>query len=318
MPIDSQIRLAEGDHVVQFYEHDDELLGVVGGYLGAAVRDGDAVIVIASASHRAGFEATMADAAADVVAARHEQRLVMLDAATVLAAFMVDGLPDAVKFDAAVGGLVRLTAETGRPVRAYGEMVALLWAEGNVAGATELERLWNALGEQLPFSLFCAYPSHLVRDPAAAKAFREVCHLHSDVVAVAPKPALALDAEVTRWFAGSLLAPRQARAFLGEVLRTWGRPDLVDDASLVVAELTTNAVVHGHSDVTIGLSRQGDGIRLVVADNNPAPPVPGTPDADALGGRGLRLVEAVGERWGHEQVRGGVGKAVWVELGVSA
>lgn len=313
MPVDTQIRLADGDHVVQFYEHDDELLGVVGGYLGAAVRDGDVVVVIASAGHRAGFEATMADAGADVVAARTEQRLVMLDAATVLSAFMVDGRPDPAKFDAVVGGVLRLTAEAGRPVRAYGEMVALLWADGNVAGATELERLWNALGEQLPFSLFCAYPSHLVRDPAAAKAFREVCHLHSDVVAV------ALDAEVTRWFAGSLLAPRQARAFLGEVLRRWGRTDLVDDASLVVAELTTNAVVHGQSDVTIGLSRLGAGIRLVVADSSAAPPVARVAGADALGGRGLRLVEAVGERWGHEQVRGGIGgKVVWVELGVSA
>lgn len=43
-------------------------------------------------------------------------------------------------------------------VRAYGEMVALLWDEGNATGALRLEELWDELQRETEFSLLCAYP----------------------------------------------------------------------------------------------------------------------------------------------------------------
>ena len=85
-------------------------------------------------------------------------RFVVLDADQTLSRFMRGDLPDTELFDDVVGTLLRKLAVTGRRMRAYGEMVALLWARGNVAGALALEDRWNALQESVSFSLMCAYP----------------------------------------------------------------------------------------------------------------------------------------------------------------
>ena len=311
MPVDPDIRLADGDHVVQFYECDDDLVRLVVGYLAAAVRDGDAVVVVARPDHRAAFLAGLDAAGVDTAEAEADGRLTILDAHETLARFMTgDGL-DAAAFDTVVGGTVRAASAGGRPVRAYGEMVALLWAAGDVAGAIELERLWNELGEALPFSLFCAYPTEMVADPHAADAFAEVCHLHSDVLAGAPSPAAA---DASRRFARSWDAPRLARQFVADTLCEWGLGHLVDDCTLVVTELATNAVSHAGSDVTVSLSHRGDVVRLEVGDASAAPPSMRERDLDAPGGRGLQLVSVIAGDWGH--VPTGGGKLVWADVGV--
>ena len=309
MPVEPAVRLADGDHVVQFYRHDEELVGVVGGYLAAAVLDGDAVIVIATPDHGDAFRQAVVAAGVDVTAARGEGRLAVLDATATLSAFMVDGTPDPDAFDAVVGALVRRYGQGGRPVRAYGEMVALLWDAGNVAGAVELEALWNGLADRVPFSLFCAYPTHMVDDPGVSDAFADVCHLHTEVVAGAPMQA---GAEATRRFVGTPHAPRSARRFVAETLQRWGRDDLVADGLIVAAELVTNAVLHASADVTVALSRHGDAVQLTVGDSSPHAPMPRRAGSSSLGGRGLLLVGAIAGRWGHRHVDGG--KLVWAEL----
>ena len=74
---------------------------------------------------------------------------------------------------------MRRAAATGRPVRAYGEMVALLWEHGDVLAAIELEELWNDLGRELDFSLLCAYRSASVQGDEHAQALEQVRLLHS-------------------------------------------------------------------------------------------------------------------------------------------
>jgi len=190
-------------------------------------------------------------------------------------------------------------------------MVALLWDAGDVSAAIELERLWNELGAELPFSLFCGYPAYIASDASSADEFAELCHLHSDVVAVAPVP---VGAEVTRGFIGTFQGPRLARRFVAETLQRWGRDDLVDDAALVVSELATNAVVHACSDFTVALSRRRDGVRIAVADSSVESPQPRYPGWMAPGGRGLRVVRTIASSTGHDLVAGG--KVVWAELAV--
>jgi hypothetical protein len=307
--VEADIRLADGDHVVQFYGAEDELVGAVVGYLSGAVLDGDSVIVIATPDHRGAFEDALGTAGVDVEVARGDGRLLVLDADDTLAGFMVDGRPDPATFDAVVGTVVRGASADGRRVRAFGEMVALLWDAGNVPAAIELEELWNGLGQHTPFSLFCAYPAHLVSDWRAAEQFSAVCHLHSEVVAGAP---VLEGCEVTRRFARSERAPRLARRFVVETLHGWGGAALVDDAAVVVAELTANAVMHAESDFTVGLARRGDVVRIAVGDSSPALPAPRALDSAAVGGRGLLLVDQIAHDWGHSVVGGG--KLVWADL----
>src|SRR6185312_10486958 len=82
-------------------------------------------------------------------------------------------------FAATVGDAVATLAGAGLRIHAFGEMVALLWADGNRDGAIRLEELWNELGERRRFALFCAYPiadfgeeDHSRRSRASAPAIR--------------------------------------------------------------------------------------------------------------------------------------------------
>jgi hypothetical protein len=109
-----------------------------------------------------------------------------LDAAATLLRFTVGGKPDAAGFDREVGGPIRQAARTGRPIRAFGEMVALLWDADLVTAAVELEMMWNDLGRQHPFALFCGYPAASVNGEDVTGALAEVCRLHAAVITGAP------------------------------------------------------------------------------------------------------------------------------------
>jgi MEDS: MEthanogen/methylotroph, DcmR Sensory domain len=148
------------EHVVQLYGNDDRLLARnVCRYLEEGLKRGDGILVIATAEHRSSFVRHLARQPR-YSAAVLEGSLVFLDAATTLGRFMVDGIPDAALFTAVVGEALRKVrnnaGQTG--VRAYGEMVGLLWLAGNTVGANRLEELWNHLLRSSNTSLFCAYP----------------------------------------------------------------------------------------------------------------------------------------------------------------
>ncbi len=298
-----QLNVGLRDHVVQFYNDDGELTERVGGYLREAVLDGGVAIVIATAAHRAAFEARLADAGADVAAAVERGAYLAFDAEETLGRFMVDGQPDRAGFEEAVGSLIATTARSGAPVRAYGEMVALLWDDGLVGAAIELEALWNELGCRYPFSLFCAYPAQLVAGNGQFDAFNEVCVLHAGIVDASPAGAQ------TRAFSLSPSAPAEARHFAVDVIRRMGAAHLAGDVALVATELAANALVHARSPFTIALSPGDEVVRISVRDESGLPES-GLPAAPL---HGLGAVASLARRWGVVPF-GDTGKAVWAEL----
>src|SRR5579864_5992087 len=196
MAVSADTGRAAHEHVVKFYADDRDLTSVVVAYLGAALVAGEAVIVIAAPRHREAFRTGLASIGVDIEAAARDDRLYPVDAEETLSRIMVGGAPDPVAFDAVVGSLVRRAGAT-RGVRAYGEMVALLWDAGNVVGAIDLERLWNRLQQETSFSLLCAYASAAADALDGGDGFSEICRLHSEVIVNAPSPS---DAEQVRSF----------------------------------------------------------------------------------------------------------------------
>jgi hypothetical protein len=151
--IETQCREAcSGEHVVTFYDRESELAQTVGSYLADAIDAGGSGIMIATETHRRAFEAELQRAGIDAAQAFADKALWSLDAAQTLAGLMPSGHIDAQAFRREVGSIIRGAARAGRPVRAFGEMVALLWDAGDVLGAIELEELWTQLGSELPFS----------------------------------------------------------------------------------------------------------------------------------------------------------------------
>jgi hypothetical protein len=291
--------LNAGRHVVQFYGRDEELAERVTDYLLGALASGGVAIVIATPEHRHEFETRLAQAGVDLAAARGDGSYLARDAAQTLSELMAAGKLDDAAFDRVIGTVIAAAGAGGRPVRAFGEMVALLWDDGLVSAAVRLEAMWEELGGRYRFSLFCGYRADAVtRD---MDAFAELCRLHGEIVGSRSGTA--------RPFAFSREAPAAARHFAVATLNAWGAGDLAGDVALVVTELAANAIVHARSAFTVNLSVHDDVLRISVRD---AVPLDGA-GLRAAPRHGLAVVDALASRWGVESL-GNAGKTVWVDL----
>ena len=174
--------MGRNDHFVQFYEDDDFLIDSICGFISAGFRSGEPAIVVATAAHRLALEARLKDQGLDPAALRASGQFTSLDAADTLATFMVNRMPDATLFDRTVGSMVRHATRAGRPLRAFGEMVVLLWNDGNSTAAVRLEELWNGLAQTCTFSLFCAYPLSVFHGENDSTPLLHVCSQHSRVI----------------------------------------------------------------------------------------------------------------------------------------
>lgn len=105
---------------------------------------------------------------------------------------------------------------------------------------------------------------------------------------------------------------RRAREFVQETLYRWGHSRLEDEVSLAVTELVTNALIHAGSSTTVTLVDLGDGVQLRVRDDQPFPPQLQDASVDDTHGRGMMLIEALGDRWGV--VPTPPGKTVWLDI----
>jgi PAS domain S-box-containing protein len=171
-------------HAVRFYETEDFLAVEVADYAAAGLASGQAVLLIATGPHRAAVATRLVALGVDLESVTETGQLRMLDARDTLATFMVDGAPDDARFRAAVGAALEqsLARSSGMPVRAYGEMVDLLWKDDNIDGALRLEELWNDLARTHRFSLLCAYAMGNFSRSADTDRFLEVCRRHSHVL----------------------------------------------------------------------------------------------------------------------------------------
>jgi hypothetical protein len=148
------------EHFVQLYGKDDRLLiRNVSRYLSEGLRRGDGLLVIATAEHRSSMVRQLAGERTYTRAVL-EGRLVFLDAEATLNRFMLDGEPDQARFQRTIGealaGVRTRAVQSG--IRAYGEMVGVLWKASQFSAAVRLEELWNELLLSSDVSLFCAYP----------------------------------------------------------------------------------------------------------------------------------------------------------------
>jgi signal transduction histidine kinase/CheY-like chemotaxis protein len=174
--------MSESEHFVQFYETDAFLINSLGGFVGEGLVAGDGCIVVATKAHREALEEGLNARGLDVAAAVAAGQYVSLDALETLSKFMVDGQPEPGRFAEVIGNVLARVAMDKRRVRAFGEMVALLWTEDNQKAAIQLEELWNNLQKTHSFSLFCAYPMNGFSGEEFFEPLGNVCTTHSRVI----------------------------------------------------------------------------------------------------------------------------------------
>jgi MEDS: MEthanogen/methylotroph, DcmR Sensory domain len=174
-------------HAVQFYGDDRHLFTTVAGFLGQGFVDAHPAIVIATPDHATAILECLQGRMIDVERAQSVGDLVVLDADETLALFMEGDHPSAARFEESVGELIReiLSQRSDRTlIRAYGEMVDVLWKQGRPEAAVRLEMLWNKLANQHGFALLCGYSMGNFFEETAL--FEEVCRQHTHVMPPEP------------------------------------------------------------------------------------------------------------------------------------
>jgi hypothetical protein len=181
-----------GAHLVQFYGTDDSLLTRnLTCYLAEGLQLGEGALVIAGEESNDDLVRHLQQAGVDVERALRTRRLLFLDAHQTLARFMVDGMPDQRRFERTLeAALGKIEAQEDSGLRAYGEMVGILWKAGQFSAAILLEQFWNSLVSRLSFRLFCAYPIDVFGEgfhPAHVDAL--LC-AHTHLLPIAPNEEL--------------------------------------------------------------------------------------------------------------------------------
>jgi hypothetical protein len=169
-------------HDVVVYRAEEALIRSVVEFLSTAVRVGQPIIVIATPTHRREFLAGLRAGRLDPEEHFAGSMTVWLDARETLDSFMEGSLPSRELFLATVGSVFERLLDKRQYliVRAFGEMVDLLWKDGNIEGAILLEQLWNELALKYKYSLLCAYSIDNFVHEAGVAAFRRVCDHHTN------------------------------------------------------------------------------------------------------------------------------------------
>jgi DNA-binding NarL/FixJ family response regulator len=172
-------------HEVGFYSDDRRVLEDVTQFIGAALRAGNAAIVVATESHRNSLLRRLQAQGLDIGVAIEEGRYIMLDATDTLSTFMVDDAFDPVRFMEGFRNLIVTAAKaaTGehRRVTVFGEGTHLLWAQGNVHAAIQDEELCNELTKIYDVDILCGYSVESVQGGMGNHLFQQICAQHSAV-----------------------------------------------------------------------------------------------------------------------------------------
>src|SRR5688572_30014603 len=181
------IEASSGGHMVQLYGKDDWFLARnVSHFLAEGARQLDGLLVIATPAHRQAISRHLAEESAGAaLAAEREGRLVSLDARETLDSLLVGGQLDESRYESVVGGVLsEVFARSGSgKVRAFGEMVSLLWTDGQPEQARVLESLCNERLAGSRCSMYCAYAIDLFADGVDTAGVSAIVGAHSHILA---------------------------------------------------------------------------------------------------------------------------------------
>jgi hypothetical protein len=189
--------IAPCDHIVQIYENDKEFLDTLESFVTGGLKAGESTIVIATDEHLAALNERLRNAGFDLFSLTLHDQYIPLSAEETLAQFMINDWPDENLFHYLLTNLLLRARKRDRKVRAFGEMVALLWAKGFSGATVRLEHLWTRFCESEEFGLFCAYPkSGFTENPVDSIA--GICRCHSKMIASVDGSNLQLMVAETR------------------------------------------------------------------------------------------------------------------------
>ena len=147
------------DHVVQLYQDQDFLNRAVCRFAGAALANGEGLILVPTVKHWNAFRPRLIAEGIDVEAAQKRGQLTIVDADETLPRFMRGAMPDSPVFLGLAADVIARARGGNRyeKVRWWGEMVNILWERGDVAASMNLEDLFDQLAHKHDIAIFCSF-----------------------------------------------------------------------------------------------------------------------------------------------------------------
>jgi hypothetical protein len=172
-------------HSVHFYDEHAALINRLSGIVTSGLEMGNSVVLVTTPEHRRQLLTLLQAAGVDVRSHEKKGSLTIRDARETMAAFMVNGSVNRNRFISSIGELLsqakKAARNAGQGLTVFGEMVAVLWEDGNRKAAIELEGMWNDLLNDRAFHLHCAYPRWNFAD-GDTEQIAAICDSHSHVL----------------------------------------------------------------------------------------------------------------------------------------
>jgi hypothetical protein len=175
-------RPQRGQHIVHVYQDLESLEEMVVFFIEEGVRAGEGALVIATRFHQETLSRRLEKRGVLLEEVLHRGQLVFVDADEALSSFMVRGMPDWDRFHDLIGGVLARVRSRYASVRAYGEMVDILWQGGHLDAANRLEEFWNLLARSKDFSLFCSYFMDSLDKEVYEGHLQSICSTHSHLI----------------------------------------------------------------------------------------------------------------------------------------
>jgi hypothetical protein len=174
------------DHIVQLYQDQEFLNRAVCRFAGGAIANGEGVILVPTAAHWEAFRPRLEAEGVDVKAAQGRGQLTVVDADELLPRFMSDAMPDAPVFLGLAANVIENARDGGRypKVRWWGEMVNVLWEQGNVAASMSLEDQFDRLADHHQIAIFCSFVMDNFNGEVHSRMLPRLAQNHSHLIPV--------------------------------------------------------------------------------------------------------------------------------------
>lgn len=180
--------IAPCEHSVQFYENDGIFLNTLEGFVGSGIIAHESIIVLATKSHIEALNERLQRQGFDLNKLRDEDSYLAIEVEEVFSQILINGWLDEARFNNYVVNLLNRAGKGGRKVRAFGELVAVLWEQGHCGVTVQLENLWHKLYHKLQFNLYCAYPK-IGFTNSPGDSMDMLCKSHSQIIDGQARPS---------------------------------------------------------------------------------------------------------------------------------
>ena len=174
------------DHIVQLYQDQQFLNRAVCRFAAGAIANGEGVILVPTAAHWEAFRPRLEAEGVDVKEAQSRGQLTVVDADELLPRFMRDTMPDAPVFLGLAGEVIAQARGQNRypKVRWWGEMVNVLWEQGNVTASMSLEDQFDNLARHHEIAIFCSFVMDNFNSEVHSRLLPRLGQNHSHLIPV--------------------------------------------------------------------------------------------------------------------------------------